>query len=110
MAAALRDYKADGMLDRSWLEVMDWYEKHDEEDFSRVKHGLMFDNRLEALGEKFADSLYKGDLSALEVSASRLEQYSRCPFSHFVMYGLKAQEPRIYEVGAREIGDVYHRC
>ena len=110
MAAALRDYKADGMLDRSWLEVMDWYEKHDKEDFSRVKHGLMFDNRLEALGEKFADSLYKGDLSALEVSASRLEQYSRCPFSHFVMYGLKAQEPRIYEVGAREIGDVYHRC
>ena len=110
MAAALRDYKNDGMLDRSWLEVMDWYEKHDEEDFSRVKHGLMFDNRLEALGGKFADSLYKGDLSALEVSASRLEQYSRCPFSHFVMYGLKAQEPRIYEVGAREIGDVYHRC
>ena len=110
MAAALRDYKADGTLDRRWLEVMDWYEKKDEEDFDRVKHGLMFDNRLELLGEKFADSLYKGDLSALEVSASRLEQYSRCPFSHFVMYGLKAQEPRIYEVGAREIGDVYHRC
>lgn len=110
MAAALRDYKADGTLDHSWLEVMDWYEKHDEEGFSRVKHGLMFDNRLGALGEKFAESLYKGDLSALEVSASRLEQYSRCPFSHFVMYGLKAQEPRIYEVGAREIGDVYHRC
>ena len=110
MAAALRDYKADGTLDRRWLEVLDWYEKKGKEDFNRVKHGLMFDNRLEMLGEKFADSLYKGDLSALEVSASRLEQYSRCPFSHFVMYGLKAQEPRIYEVGAREIGDVYHRC
>lgn len=110
MAAALRDYKADGTLDRRWLEVMDWYEKKGKEDFDRVKHGLMFDNRLEMLGEKFAGSLYKGDLSALEVSASRLEQYSRCPFSHFVMYGLKAQEPRVYEVGAREIGDVYHRC
>ncbi len=110
MAEALRGCGADGRIEPGWLDVMDWYEVNDAADFDRIKHGLSFDNRLEALGERFADSLYTGDRSALEVSASRLEQYSKCPFAHFVKYGLKAREPRVYEVGAREIGDVYHRC
>ncbi|MCE2603982.1 PD-(D/E)XK nuclease family protein, partial [Pseudomonas aeruginosa] len=43
-------------------------------------------------------------------SPSRLEQYSRCPFAHFVGYGLRPQEQRIYEMGGREIGDLYHTC
>ena len=89
---------------------MNWYEEKDLDDLRRVRSGMDFNNRVKALGDSFADSLYRGDREALEVSASRLEQYSKCPFSHFVMYGLRAEEPRVYQVGAREIGDVYHRC
>lgn len=46
----------------------------------------------------------------LSLSPSRLERFSRCPFSHFVLYGLKPEERRIFEVAPREIGDIYHEC
>ena len=46
----------------------------------------------------------------LSLSPSRLERYARCPFSHFVQYGLKPEERRIFEIAPREIGDIYHEC
>lgn len=48
--------------------------------------------------------------TTLSLSPSRLECFSRCPFSHFVLYGLKPEERRIFEVAPREIGDIYHEC
>ena len=44
------------------------------------------------------------------MSASRLEGYSKCPFAHFVKYGLRAEDEIQYGMGAGEIGDVYHEC
>jgi ATP-dependent helicase/nuclease subunit B len=43
------------------------------------------------------------------LSPSALERYARCPFSHFVTYGLQAKEWRVVEAGARERGDLFHR-
>ena len=109
LAEALR--KDDGeSIDDGWLQVIHWYEENCGRKLAGLKRGMFFDNRMKALGDAFADSLYRGDRTLLEVSASRLEKYSGCPFAHFIMYGLKAEEPRVYEVGAREIGDIYHRC
>ena len=99
-----------GKRDLLWQAVMDWYMANDPAQISRLKRGSTFSNHKEALGEKFADALYRGDREALEVSASRLELFSGCPFAHFVSYGLRAQEQRSFEVGGREIGDVYHQC
>ncbi len=109
-------YLADAMREKAarrdpfWQAVLDWYRENDPEEISRLDRGSRFDNHREALGEAFADALYRGDRTALEVSASRLEKFSGCPFSHFVSYGLRAREERSFEVGGREIGDVYHQC
>ena len=46
----------------------------------------------------------------LKMSPSRMEAFSRCPFSHFISFGLRPEERRVYETGGREIGDVYHAC
>ena len=46
----------------------------------------------------------------MSISPSRLERFSRCPFSHFVRYGLDPEERRLFQVAPREIGDVYHNC
>ena len=110
MADALREYHDGGQIDTGWLQVMNWYEDKEDADFKRVKKGMLFDNKMEMLGNDFADSLYRGERAMLEVSSSRLEQYSKCPFAHFIMYGLRAEQIRVYEMGAREIGDIYHRC
>jgi len=107
---AIRKYSDGDDIDEGWLQIIKWYEENQPEELERVKFGMLFDNRAEAVGEKFSDALYRGDRDKLTVSASRLEKYSNCPFAHFVMYGLRAETPVVYEMGAREIGDIYHYC
>lgn len=110
MTEAFRKYSEGEEIDENWLSVLDWYEKNGTAELEKVKAGMLFDNRAEAIGKRFSDALYRGDRDKLTVSASRLEKYSNCPFAHFIMYGLRAEVPVIYEMGAREIGDVYHHC
>jgi len=110
MTDAIRKYAEGEEIDENWLQIMKWYEENEPEKMDKVKSGMMFDNRAEAVGVKFSDALYRGDREKLTVSASRLEKYSNCPFAHFVMYGLRAEVPAVYEMGAREIGDIYHHC
>ncbi len=110
MTEAMRRYSDGAVVDDDWLKVMNWYENNRPEELEKVTSGMLFDNSVEAVGESFSDALYRGDRSRLEVSASRLEKYSSCPFAHFIMYGLRAQSPEVYEMGAREIGDIYHYC
>ena len=46
--------------------------------------------------------------ASYSLSPSRIEKFSKCPFSHFVSYGLRPEERREFAVSAREIGDLYH--
>ncbi len=110
MAEAIREYADTGRIDDEWLRAMCWYERHDKESLDRIYRGLIFDNRMESLGQALANELYMGSSESIGVSASRLEKYSSCPFAHFISYGLGAQEQRVFEVDAREIGTIYHDC
>ncbi len=107
---AFREYMEDGTIKDDWLYAGLWYEIHEPEELARIQRGMNFDNRQEALGSRLADALYRGDRRAIEASASRLEKYSGCPFAHFISYGLRPDEMRLFEMGPREIGDIYHEC
>lgn len=107
---AFQQYMGDGEIKDDWLYAGLWYGSHEPEELARIQRGMEFDNRQNALGGKLADALYRGDRRAIEASASRLEKYSGCPFAHFISYGLRPEELRIFEMGPREIGDIYHEC
>lgn len=107
---ALREYLEDGKLDEDWLYAGLWYGSHEPEELERIRRGMEFDNKENALGGQLADALYRGDRRAIEASASRLEKYSGCPFAHFISYGLRPEDLRVFEMGPREIGDIYHEC
>ncbi len=107
---AFREYLEDGKLDEDWLYAGLWYGSHEPEEMERIRRGMEFDNEQNALGGQLADALYRGDRRAIEVSASRLEKYSGCPFAHFISYGLRPEDLRVFEMGPREIGDIYHEC
>ena len=94
-----------------WEETLSWYKEADYEKLKTIASGIAFTNKQEDLGRQAADALFKIDPEqALSLSPSRLEKFSRCPFSHFVLYGLKPEERRIFEIAPREIGDIYHEC
>ena len=98
-------------LDAAWKETLSWYQQHDEANLEVIRQGLAFTNTQEVLGSAAARQLFlRNPEAAISLSPSRLEKFSRCPFSHFVSYGLRPEERRIFEVAPREIGDIYHEC
>ena len=111
LTRALQDVGEGKPLSPKWAEVLSWFEENQKETLEPVKHGLAFRNIQEDLGQKAAEALYKRNVNqALSLSPSKLERFSRCPFSYLISYGLKPEERRIYEAAPREIGDIYHQC
>lgn len=109
MTAALRQMMDGREPDPLWKTALSWY--MEKGSLAKIQEGLFFTNRQEELEHRFVEELYKKTPDkALALSPSRLELYSRCPFSHFIAYGLRPQEQRIHEVGGRELGDLYHTC
>ncbi len=88
-----------------WKEAYDWFLDHEPDAVSPVREGLLFRPGTDRIGRDTADRLYRKD-----VSPSRLERFSRCPFSHFVRYGLEPEELRAFEPDFRSAGDVYHEA
>ncbi len=68
-----------------------------------MREGLLFQTGTERVLPGTADRLFRKTLSP-----SRLEQYSHCPFAHFVRYGLEPEERRSFETDFRSVGDVAH--
>ncbi len=101
---------ADGEpLHQVWKAAIPFFEG--QESFENVKKGLFFKNKTERLERKAVRALYgRGAHKELILSASSMEQFSRCPFSFLVSYGLRPQELRNFEVDLRSIGDIYHDC
>lgn len=100
-----------GGIELEWQILMDWYKTNETQKFREAASGLVYRNDVKRLSQRLADRLYKRDeKSDMTISPSRLERYSRCPFAHFVTYGLRPEERRVFEAGVREIGDMYHEC
>lgn len=111
LSDALQDLSEGNPVSSYWAEALCWFEENKGEDIHKLKEGIAFTNKQEALGKSAAEALFKRDLNkAMSLSPSRLEKFSRCPFSHLVLYGLRPEERRIFEVAPREIGDMYHHC
>jgi ATP-dependent helicase/nuclease subunit B len=51
-----------------------------------------------------AEDLYGGGIA----SASRYEAYYTCPFRHYVLYGLKPEVPREYNLASVDVGNFVH--
>ena len=71
----------------------------------RLLRASAFCRREEKLDRETALSLYGETLYG---SVTRLEQYGKCPFSHFLRYGLLLRERQEFDLAALDIGNLYH--
>ncbi|MGF6376298.1 ATP-dependent helicase/nuclease subunit B [Clostridiales Family XIII bacterium PM5-7] len=111
LTTALHQAKKGETISGAWKPVMDWFSEHDQIALERIEQGLSFSNTQKNLDEALMRQLYlREEKRELSLSPSRLERFSRCPFSHFVAYGLRPEERRLFAAGGREIGDIYHEC
>lgn len=111
LTEALRKNLDGQPLNECFKAALNWYKLNEHKPLSQVEEGLFFKIKENVLSIKEAEKLYKREENAdLSISPSRLEKFGRCPFAHFINYGLKPEEKRIFEIAGREIGDIYHLC
>lgn len=91
-----------------WWQIYNWYFDHNSWDVKRkaLLEGLFHRNQEAPIGKNRAADLYSAPICA---SVSRLEQYVNCPFAHFVRYGLRPRERKMYTVTAPDLGELFHR-
>lgn len=92
-----------------WWAIYNWYFQQQEWHglLLSMAEGFFYSNQLAPLGEKKALALYQRPLKA---SVSRLELFNRCPFAHFVRYGLNPSERKEFVLTAPDIGEFFHKA
>lgn len=91
-----------------WKHVDDWFNAHEE--WQRTLNTIngtkrSFSYRNIELDEELAQALYRENT---RYSATRLNTYANCPFSHFMQYGLKAKPIEEYTINAADTGSYAH--
>jgi ATP-dependent helicase/nuclease subunit B len=103
--------RSSGDVAPEWKAVYNWYLENKTKTLQKVTSGLSFTNKQDNLPRELVESLFlRDEATNISLSPSRIEKYSRCPFSHLISYGLRPDERRVYQVAGREIGDIYHIC
>ncbi|MGL4607100.1 MAG: PD-(D/E)XK nuclease family protein [Eubacteriaceae bacterium] len=90
-----------------WRSAEAWYESQSsyKEDLEGLNKALGYKGLEDEILPNEALKLYG---RKMETSISRLETYRKCPFSHFVKYGLKPKGRPMYEIKNLEIGNLLH--
>lgn len=101
----LRNYYDGEKIDPLWFDVFRWFKENSEFKISKFLEGLNYTNQVKKLPAIKARELYNNK----RYSISQIETYSKCPYSYFIKYGLKAKERREFGFKSLEIGNFMHK-
>lgn len=98
---------ADGSFrqDKCWWELAAYYRRQEPELLSRLLAGRTGVKSRSKLSREAADLLYGEQIYG---SVTRLEQFARCPYAHYLIFGLGLQEREQYAVAAFDYGNIFH--
>ena len=107
LSALLRAYRTDGYVGKQLPALLDYFETDPAyAEWTKALMDARAGTKAEAqLGKTLAHKLY-GD--APMMSASRLEQFARCPFAQYLRYGLCAEERKEATERADNVGTFLH--
>ena len=92
-------------VDSIWSSVFLWYCSNENRYAQLIVEGLAHSNAVSQLSREMVERVY--DLP-IKSSVSKLEEFVQCPFKYFVDAGLKPIENRRFELGAPDIGVLFH--
>ncbi|MCH5265025.1 MAG: PD-(D/E)XK nuclease family protein [Lachnospiraceae bacterium] len=97
---------ADGSFrkDACWWELAAYYREREPALFERLL-SMRGEKRKTRLSREAAELLYGRRIHG---SVTRLEQFAKCPYAHYVIFGLGLKEREEYTVGALDYGNVFH--
>ena len=108
LIAKLRKAKDGDSIGSIWSSVHKYFKGAD--NYQEKLHYLLkaFDFTIseQKLSEQIINQIYS---NPIRTSVSQMEQFSRCPFSHFSRYVLKLKERREFTLDVLNLGKVYHQ-
>ena len=106
LISGLRD-KENGFSEE-WKELYSWYKKHPEWDVrvQALLDAAFYQAEEKALSEETAKKLFDEVLK--QGGATKLEQFAKCAYAHFLKYGLRLKEREEYQFKATDWGNLVH--
>lgn len=103
----LRNFRDGKDIDEKWFALYNYYKNNlkYKEKLENAIRAINYTNKAENLSEENVERLYGENL---KTSVSKLEQYQSCPFSYYLKYGLKLQEPQEYKIETIDTGSFMH--
>lgn len=103
----LRDFRDGKEIDPIWFKIYNIFDNNTEwkPKLESAIKALSYTNVPEQITKENVEKMY-GDV--LKTSVSRLEQYSSCPFSYYLKYGLKLNEKETFNLEAVDTGTFMH--
>ncbi|MCL6610905.1 MAG: helicase-exonuclease AddAB subunit AddB [Peptococcaceae bacterium] len=107
LACRMREFLSGKENTDLWWDVYNWYAggRSSREDLGMVLAGLFYKNAERGLSPAVAGALYGPRLS---VGVSGIEEFSSCPFAHFLSRGMKLRERLHYRVTPPDMGEFLH--
>ncbi len=109
LASEIRKQMDDVQIDEIWMDVYRWFYHHKswKGQVERMLEGIDYHNQCKSLDPIDSEAIFGKPLHA---SVARLEKYRKCPFSHFVQYGLKPADRKQYDIQPVELGNFLHQA
>lgn len=102
----IRNFHETGDIDKLWLDTFRWFKENGYNFIlDSLLNGLLYTSQVDKVSKEKIKELYGGK----KFSVSQIETYTKCPYSYFVKYGLKAKERREFGFKALEIGSFMHK-
>lgn len=94
-------------IDKTWYEVYNYFinDSNWKEKLRSAENGLYYTNIPEKVSQENIKKLYG---ETLNTSISKLETYSRCPYSFLLKYGLNLKEKEEYKIRTIDTGSFMH--
>lgn len=87
-----------------------WHFNEDAQVTEILDRGIL-EERILRIPKELAGKLYLNDESGvLNLSPSRLELFGKCPFAHFMSYGIRPEIEKVHKVESSDLGSIYHYC
>ncbi|PDM39982.1 helicase-exonuclease AddAB subunit AddB [Parageobacillus toebii] len=107
LVTQLQAWKRNYSIAPLWWDVYNFYVS-DQQWRSHARKaiaGVFYTNEATPLKKEISKRLYGKKIQA---SVSRMEQFQKCPFSHFVSHGLRLKERAVFRLDAPDIGQLFH--
>ena len=92
-----------------WKDVASWYMKQQSwrGKVDTAIDYLFYTNQQHYLDRDTAKMLYNNPLHS---SVSKLETFRQCAFCYFIKYGIRAEERRLFQFNAMDLGILFHKA